>query len=121
VDPNEADRARSAPERKAGRLTAAQARERAARACGVEVIELSEGTEHGWGWSFVLAEPDAGAGPVFVDAGTGLVATSAAGDDDRIATLQERGPLGVPPWSPPPKLTWWQELRSALGFPKRSR
>ena len=94
------------------RLHVDEARERAAKACGVDVSAVAEATEHGWGWSFALAT---GGGRVFVDAGTGLAATSEPDDDDeRIAALYARGPLGVPPWSPPPKRSWWQTLVRAL-------
>jgi hypothetical protein len=94
------------------RLDVDEARERATKACGVDVSALAEATEHAWGWSFVLAT---GGDRVFVDAGTGLVATSEPGDDDeRIAALYARGPLGVPPWGPPPKRSWWKTLVRAL-------
>ena len=94
------------------RLDVDGARERAAKACGVDVSAIVEAREHAWGWSFAL---ERGGGGVFVDAGTGLVATSEPGDDDeRIAALQARGPLGVPPWSAPPKRSWWQRAVDAL-------
>lgn len=94
------------------RLDVDQARERAAKACGVDIAAVGEATEHAWGWSFAL--PSAGE-RAFVDARTGLVATSEPGDDpERIAALHARGPLGVPPWSPPPKRSWWQALVRAL-------
>lgn len=94
------------------RIDVTEARERAAKACGVDVSAIAEGTERAWGWSFELAT---GGGHVFVDAGTGLAATSEPGDDDeRTATLHARGPLGVPPWSPPPRRSWWQTLLRAL-------
>ena len=95
------------------RLDLGQARGRAAKACGVDASELGEATEHGWGWSFVLAS---GGTRVFVDGGTGLSALSEPDDDEeRLAALQERGPLGVPPWSPLPKRRGWQDVFRALG------
>ena len=97
-----------------------QAREKAAKSCGVDVAELDTGTEHAWGWSFVVGGDGPGAGPVFVDAKTGLVATNESGDAERLALLQAGGPLNVPPWKPLPKRTWWQTLRRALGLPGRS-
>lgn len=99
------------------RLSVAQARERAARSCGVTVDDLTEPREHAWGWSFTLAEP--GAGPVFVDGDAGLVATSELGENERIATLYARGPRGVPPWSPPRGRAWWDAVRTALGWSSR--
>ena len=94
------------------RLDVGEARERAAKACGVELSAIGDATEHAWGWSFALPT---GAGSVFVDAGTGLAATSAPDDDgERTATLHARGPLGVPPWSPLPKRSWWKTLVRAL-------
>ncbi len=94
------------------RLDIDEARERAARACGVDRPSVGEAAEHTWGWSFVL--PTVG-GRAFVDAGTGLVATSEPDDDEeRILALEARGPLGVPPWSPLPTRSWWQKLARAL-------
>jgi hypothetical protein len=106
----------SAPPRR--RLTRTAARERAARACGVDVGALDDGTEHDWGWSFELTDPRDGSSRAFVDAATGLTATGEPADEERLALLAARGPLGVPPWSPPPRRTWWQALRSALGIAK---
>ena len=104
------------------RLDVGEARERAAKACGVELSAIGDATEHAWGWSFALPGRGGGGGRgrVFVDAGTGLAATSEPDDDDeRSATLHARGPLGVPPWSPLPRRSWWQTLvRSLRGKPK---
>ncbi|MBX3200575.1 MAG: hypothetical protein KF894_20725 [Labilithrix sp.] len=94
------------------RLDVDASRERAAKACGVDTAAVGEATAHAWGWSFALTS---GGGRVYVDAGTGLAVTSEPGDDDeRVAALDARGPLGVPPWSPPPKRSWWQTLVRAL-------
>ena len=103
------------------RFTLAQAREKAARSCGVDITELDAGTEHAWGWSFILAGRGPGAEPIFVDAKTGLVATNESGDEERLALLQAGGPLNVPPWKPLPKRTWRQRLRRALGRASRPR
>ena len=101
------------------RLDLGQARGRAAKACGVDASELGDATEHEWGWSFVLT---ADGTRVFVDGGTGLTALGEPADDeDRLAALQARGPRGVPPWSPPPKRPWWQDILRALGLKTRPR
>lgn len=101
----------------------AAARERAARACGVEAAALRHRAAHAWGHSFVIDVASAsehGGEPllVYVDAGTGMVATSEPARADRIVQLDARGPLGVPPWSPPQALgvgerlrAWWLNLR----------
>ena len=94
------------------RLDVHEARERASKACGVDASAIGAESAHAWGWSFVLAT---GGGRVFVDAGTGLTAISEPDDDEeRTAALVARGPLGVPPWSPPPKRSWWQTIVRAV-------
>ncbi len=101
-------------------LDVGRARMRAAQALGATPEDLVEPQEHRWGWSFVASTPSGGTERVFVDGERGLVATAETGDAKRIATLERRGPRGVPPWSPPAR-SWWHALRSALGFGDRPR
>jgi hypothetical protein len=94
------------------RLDERAARERAARALGVEPDELAPGIERPWGWVFGFVEMRPGPGPTFVDGRTGLVTTTSSIEHERIALLSERGPMGVPPWSPPIEedVPWWKAV-----------
>lgn len=92
------------------RLTEIEARERAARTSGTPRHALPAGIEHAWGWEYATDRDER----VFVDATTGVATAADEDDHPRRTILVARGPMGVPPWSPPPR-SWWSTVKGWFG------